>query len=160
MAAIAWETISLGTDTPGTSAWFHSVQSERSITNLSTVPPRGVSLHDLIGIILYHNVLSHLPLPPKGLESLIFKVINPRKWSSLRGRLHHLRWMHALLISCRSEATRMAATPALNHAAGSAEKWFTKITAQSDGNTGHLDPGHNLGGSARCKAPITPGHTP
>jgi hypothetical protein len=108
MAAVAWETISLGTDTPGTSAWFHSVQSERSITNLSTVPPRGVSLHDLIGIILYHNVLSHLPLPPKGLESLIFKVINPRKWSSLRGRLHHLRWMHALLISCRSDSNEIA----------------------------------------------------
>jgi hypothetical protein len=105
MAAVAWETISLGTDTPGTLVWFHSVQSERSVTNLSTVPPRGVSLHDLVGIILYHNnVLSHLPLPPKGPKSLIFKVINPRKWSSLRGRLHRLRWMHALLISCRSDS--------------------------------------------------------
>ena len=37
------------------------------------MPPRGTSLHDLIGIILYHNVLSHL-------NRLLGADFNLREW--------------------------------------------------------------------------------
>jgi hypothetical protein len=116
-------------------AWdrYPRVQPKRSTTNPSTVPSRGVSLHDLKELILYHNgrvIVTASALKRAGILDL--RSYQPKEVKFPKRKVAPLaprKCMHFLSVA-EAIAMWMVTTPAPNHAAseGNAKKWFATHT--------------------------------